>query len=115
MKTPEWIIPAVYGAVGGAIALVIIGFTVGGWMTNGTATKMANDLAASAVVSVMTPYCVVQSKSAPNSVEVLAALKAAQSYDRREIIEKAGWATPLGEETPNRALAVSCNTALVAS
>ena len=112
MQSREWIKPAAYGAVGGALALAIIGFTAGGWVTSGTATKMAENASIDAVVSVMTPYCVAQSKSAPNSVEVLAALKVANSYDRRSIIEKAGWATPLGGTTPNTALAVSCNSAL---
>lgn len=116
MKTPEWITPAVlYGAVGGALALAIIGFTVGGWVTSGTAKDMAEKASVQAVVAAMTPYCVAQSKTAPNSVEVLAALKAANSYDRREIIEKAGWATPLGSSEPNRALAISCNTAIAAN
>ncbi|BCH32620.1 hypothetical protein MesoLjLc_45500 [Mesorhizobium sp. L-8-10] len=115
MKSPEWTIPALYGAGAGAIALAIVGFTWGGWVTSGTAQKLAENASVNAVVAVMTPYCVAQSKSAPNSVEVLAALKAANSYDRREIIEKAGWATPLGSSTPNRELAISCNTALAAN
>lgn len=112
MKTPEWTTPAVYGAVGGALALAIIGFTWGGWVTSGTAKQMVDTASTEAVVAVMTPYCVAQSKSAPNSMEVLAALKAASSYNRREIIEKAGWATPLGLSEPNRALAISCNSAI---
>jgi hypothetical protein len=115
MKTPEWTKPAVYGAVAGALALAIIGFTVGGWATHGTALKMADTASADAVVAAMTPYCVAQSKTAPNAVEVLAALKIAESYDRRGIIEKAGWATPLGASGPNREVAISCNSAIAAN
>lgn len=115
MKPPEWTIPAIYGAGAGAIALAIIGFTWGGWVTSGTAQKFADDASVQAVVAVLTPYCVEQSKSAPNSMEVLAALKAAGSYDRRQIIEKSGWATPMGTSTPNRDLAISCNTAIAAN
>jgi len=115
MKTPEWTKPALYGAAGGAVALAIIGFSWGGWVTGGTAMKMAENASIDAVVSVMTPYCVAQSKAAPNSMEVLAALKAANAYDRRAIIEKAGWATPLGASGPNRETAVSCNTANAAN
>lgn len=115
MKTPEWITPAVYGAVAGAVALAIVGFSWGGWVTGRTAKDLAEKASVQAVVAVMTPYCVAQSKTAPNSMEVLAALKAASSYDRREIIEKAGWATPLGSSEPNRALAISCNTAIAAN
>lgn len=115
MNTPVWVTPAVYGAVAGALALAIVGFTAGGWVTSGTAQKLADDASVRSVVAVLTPYCVAQSKSAPNSMEVLAALKAAGSYDRREIIEKSGWATPLGASTPNRDLAISCNTAIAAN
>lgn len=115
MNIPEWTKPALYGAVAGAVALAIIGFTWGGWVTSGTAQKLADDASVAAVVSAMTPYCIAQSKSAPNSAEVLAALKAASSYERRGIIEKAGWATPLGADQPNTALAVSCSTALASS
>lgn len=115
MKTPVWITPAGYGAVGGALALAIIGFTVGGWRTSGTAMEMAENASVDAVVAAMTPYCVAQSKTAPNSVEVLAALQAAKTYDRREIIEKAGWATPLGASGPNRELAISCNSAIASN
>ncbi|WP_192254357.1 hypothetical protein [Mesorhizobium silamurunense] len=115
MKTPEWVTPAGYGAVGGALALAIIGFTAGGWRTDGTAREMAENASVDAVVAAMTPYCVAQSKTAPNSAQVLAALKAASSYDRREIIEKAGWATPLGASSPNRELAISCNSAIAAN
>lgn len=76
---------------------------------------MAEEASVKAVVAVMTPYCVDQSKSAPNAMEVLAALKDAKSYERRGIIEKAGWATPLGKEKPNGKLAIACSTALVSS
>ncbi|MGP2491072.1 hypothetical protein ACTDI4_05525 [Mesorhizobium sp. PUT5] len=115
MTTRQWFEPAVYGAAVGAVALAIVGFTWGGWVTGGSARKMAEDASVSAVVAVMTPYCVAQSKTAPNSAEVLAALKTATSYDRRGIIEKSGWATPLGANDPNKALAVSCSTALAAN
>ncbi len=115
MTTRQWFEPAVYGAAVGAVALAIVGFTWGGWVTGGSARKMAEDASVSAVVAVMTPYCVAQSKTAPNSAEVLAALKTATSYDRRGIIEKSGWATPLGTNDPNKALAVSCSTALAAN
>ncbi|WP_315928876.1 hypothetical protein [Mesorhizobium sp. SP-1A] len=115
MKPRQWITPALYGAAAGALALAIVGFTWGGWVTSGSARKMAENASVDAVVAIMTPYCIAQSKTSPNSAEVLAALKTATSYDRRGIIEKSGWATPLGETEPNMALAVSCSTALAAN
>ena len=45
----EKIKPVLWGAVGGAILLAIIGFNWGGWVTTGTAEAMAKDIAANAV------------------------------------------------------------------
>ncbi len=114
MHLPEWTGPALYGAAAGAIALAVVGFSWGGWVTGGTAQKLADDSAKAAVASAMTPYCVASSKSDPRSLEVLAELKAAQGYNRRGVIEKAGWATPLGSDKPNTELAKACDTALAA-
>jgi pimeloyl-ACP methyl ester carboxylesterase len=115
MNKPVWIKPAVYGAVVGAAALAIIGFSWGGWVTGATAQKMAENASSAAVVDAMTPYCIAQSKSDPNSAAVLAEMKAASSYQRSGIVEKAGWATPLGAEKPNSDVAKACGTALSAT
>jgi alpha/beta superfamily hydrolase len=112
MQIPTWTQPAISGAVVGAAALAIIGFGWGGWVTGGNAKEMAQDAASTATVAAMTPYCVARSKSDPNSAKVFAALKAADDYDRSDIIAKAGWATPLGAKSPNDALATACTTAL---
>jgi hypothetical protein len=42
-------------------------------------------------------------------------MKAASSYQRSGIVEKAGWATPLGAEKPNSDVAKACGTALSAT
>src|SRR5438094_588627 len=46
--------PALWGAVAGAAAISVIGFSSMGWMLGGTAERMAVDRAESAVVSVLT-------------------------------------------------------------
>lgn len=115
MNMPEWVLPAAYGAGAGAVALAIVGFTWGGWSTDGTARQRADTASATAVASSLTPYCVERAQSDPNSAATLAELKAANGFNRLGIVEKAGWATPLGEEKPNRALARACEQALAAS
>lgn len=112
MKIPEWTMPALYGAAAGAVALAIVGFNWGGWVTGGKAEKMSQTASLSAVASSLTPYCVAQSKADPRSLEILAELKAAQGYNRRGVISKAGWATPLGTDKPNDELAKACDIAL---
>ncbi len=84
-------------------------------MTSGTAQRQADAASAVAVTSAMTPYCVGLAQNDPRSVELLAELKATRDYDRTGLIEKAGWATPMGADKPNTALAQACKTALIPS
>ncbi|MCT7377974.1 hypothetical protein [Chelativorans salis] len=115
MNTPEWTKPAFFGAVGGAFALAVIGFTWGGWVTSGTANAMSEKAAKAAVVAVLVPHCVERAQSDPRAAEVMAELAAATAYSRRAVIEKAGWATPIGTEKPNRELAQACQQVLISS
>jgi hypothetical protein len=115
MQIPVWIKPALLGAGAGAIALAIVGFGWGGWVTGGSARDAAAKESSAAIAAALTPYCLERSQSDPSSVQVLAELKAAASYSRRGIVEKAGWATPLGAEKPNTALAQACQLALAES
>jgi len=47
-----------WGAVGGAAALAIIGFTFGGWVTGGKAKEMAQQQTDKAVTAALSPICV---------------------------------------------------------
>jgi len=112
MKIPEWTKPGLTGAVVGAIALAIVGFSWGGWMTGGSVAEMSSKESAAATVAALTPYCVQRSLDDPMAADVLAEIGEASAFQRRSIIEKAGWATPLGADKPVRALAVACGEAL---
>jgi len=115
MNIPSWTKPSLYGAAGGAVALAIIGFSWGGWVTGGSAQELATKQSAADVVTALTPYCIARSQSDANSGVILAELAAASSSGRRAVVEKSGWATPLGAEAPNRALAQACQLALAAA
>ncbi|MFT6558351.1 hypothetical protein [Sneathiella sp.] len=112
MQIPEWTKPALIGAGTGAIALAIVGFNWGGWVTANAALQMSSKSSATAVTEALLPYCLQNSKRDANSMDVLVKLKEANNYQRRGIVEKAGWATPLGAERPDRALAEACQIAL---
>ena len=77
-----------------------------------TAQDMAEKQIQTAVASALTPYCVLKSQTDPNRIDVQGKLDEASGYQHQTIIEKAGWATPLGEDAPNHQLARSCLTAL---
>ena len=108
MNTPEWLRPALYGAGVGAVALAIVGFSWGGWVTGGTARIMANDEARLQVVAALVPICLEQSKTDPRMTETLAQLEAASQYKRSNMLMDAGWATMPGSSGPDRAVAGAC-------
>lgn len=112
MQLPESTKPALLGAGVGAIALAILGFSWGGWMTSSSAAEMSTKQSMAATATALTPYCVQLAQNDPNSTEVLAEIVKASSYKRRGMVEEAGWATPLGAEKPDRALAEACLTEL---
>ena len=114
MNIPEWLKPALYGAATGAVALAIVGFSWGGWVTGGTAKQMAANQAKLEVVAALVPICVEQSKQDPQVVDTLAQLRDAGSWQRSDMLMKAGWATMPGSSDPNRDVARACMETLTA-
>lgn len=112
MQLPEWTKPALMGAGVGAIALAIVGFNWGGWVTGGSAAEASQEQSIAAVATALTPYCIQSAQTDDKSVEIMAELKDASTYKRRGIVEKSGWATPLGAEKPDRVLAQACQLEL---
>src|SRR3954463_13880271 len=108
MQTPEWLKPGLYGAACGAVALAVIGFSWGGWVTGGTARTMAADQSKAEVVTALSLICVDQSKRDPQLAERVAAIKAASSYERGDLVMKNGWATMPGTTEGNRPVAIAC-------
>ena len=109
MKIHPGVKPAAWGAVAGAIALAIVGFSQLGWTTGSTAEKMATQRAETAVVAALAPICVERFQQQTDAAAKLVAFnKVSSSWDRRAVIEKGGWATMPGSSTPNSAVASPC-------
>ncbi len=104
----EKIKPGLWGAIGGAIALSIIGFAWGGWVTGGTAQKMAEEMAEDAVVGRLAPICVEQYNQDSEKDQKLIELKEESSWLRSEYVEKQGWATMPGEKNPDSIVSKKC-------
>jgi hypothetical protein len=101
--------PFLWGAAVGAIALAIVGFKWGGWVTGGTAETLAVGRADAAVVSALTPICVAQFQKGPDAAAKLAALKEVKSWEQSDYVGKSGWATMPGSTAePNRDVATAC-------
>lgn len=99
MKIPVETKPALWGAAGGAVALAIIGFNWGGWVTGSKAESMAATRANDAVVAALAPGCVVKFDGASDAAANRVALGKLESWTRAEYVEKGGWAA-YGKDAP---------------
>src|SRR2546423_10023562 len=104
MKIHPGVKPAVWGAVVGAVAFAIVGFSSLGWTLGSTAEKMASQRAETAVVAALAPICVEKFQQQTDSAAKLVAFNKAPSWDRRSLIEKGGWATFPGTDQPHSAV-----------
>lgn len=86
--------PAIWGAVGGAGAAIIIGFAWGGWTTAGTTKRMTDE----ALLASRAAICVAQFMKQPNYQEKLKELEKVNSWDRHKAIEKGGWDKMPGQQ-----------------
>ena len=103
-----WLKPAVWGAIVGAVAIMIIGFSWMGWVLGSTAERMAAERTNSAVIVALTPACVASFMQQPNAAAKLAEFLKIDSWKQREFVEEGGWATPRGGKTPNSGVANAC-------
>ncbi len=107
-QIPDWFRPAAWGAVVGAAAIATVGFTYFGWVSSGTAERMAAQRADAAVVAGLSPLCVDRFRQQPDAAARLNQLKQTASWQRREFVERGGWATLPGTERPNSMVATAC-------
>ena len=77
-------------------------------MTGGTARAMAADQAKVEVVAALSLICVDTSKRDPQLAERIAAIKAASSWNRGDLVMKNGWATMPGTKEANSQVAKDC-------
>ena len=97
------------GAAIGAVASMVIGFSWGGWMTGGTAIKLADERANSAVVAALTPICVEKFLQNSDAQANLAVIKKIPSNSEQgEYVRKGGWATQPGATSTDYRLAREC-------
>jgi hypothetical protein len=109
MQAPTWLKPGIMGAVVGGIATMVVGFNYGGWYLGSSAETLAQKQSTAAVVEALVPICISQSQMDPETVAKLKAFSAIKSsYEQRDFVMKAGWATMPAADAPNQALASAC-------
>ena len=78
-------------------------------MTGGTADKIADERANTAVLAALTPICVekfLQNSDAKANLAVLQ--KISSNWEQGQYLEKGGWATQPGATSPDYHLARAC-------
>jgi alpha/beta superfamily hydrolase len=108
MKFPTNTKPLLWGAVGGAVACMIVGFSWGGWVTGGTARAQAATTARDAVVAALAPICADRFRAQGDAPAQIAALAKASSWERGRVVEKSGYALMPGSKTTDSDVARAC-------
>jgi hypothetical protein len=103
-----------WSVVASVIVVLILGFTAGGWTTEGYATTMAKMAARDARAELAAAVCVNKFVSAANAAESLAKLKDASYWQRDDLIEEGGWTKLAGMDSGVPGAADLCVDKLVA-
>lgn len=83
---------------GGAAAIAVLGFTLFGWTTGGTAARLAEARAESAVVAALAPICAEKfQRDAEASTNIAKLKQISSTWEQGNFIEKGGWAMMPGE------------------
>jgi hypothetical protein len=109
-ETTEKIKVGVWGAIGGAAIVMVIGFNWGGWSTSSATQKMNGE----AVLASQSAICVAQFTKQPNGQEKLKEFEKIESYKRSEFIEKGGWDKMPGQKEASSGFANACVTGIEA-
>jgi hypothetical protein len=84
-----------------------VGFYWGGWTLGSTHAAAVSSAEQAGIVRVLAPICADRFQRSADADANLAALRKADSWNRNDLIEKAGWTTFPGSE-PDRNVASAC-------
>jgi hypothetical protein len=98
-----------WSCAGSVAVALVVGFTWGGWVTGGTAEKMAETAGKDSRYELASVICVERFLDAPDARAQLTALKAIDSsYRQRQFLEEGGWATMPNKDKAARQAADLC-------
>jgi len=98
----------IWGLIGGAVIVMVLGFMWGGWTTSSTAHGMTQK----AVVASQAAICVAQFVKQPNHEQKLKEFGEVNSWSRDEFIEKGGWDKMPGQQKASPEVARACGEGL---
>ncbi len=97
-----------WGAVGGALVTMYVGFNAGGWMTNGGAMAMAKETAAIAVAERLGTICVAQFNRDTAKSQKLIDMKGKDTWERGRYIDTQSWAIMPGDDKAENGVSDAC-------
>lgn len=103
-----------WSCIGTVIVTMIVGFSMFGWTTAGTAQEMADNAVEDARENLVASICVQRFVAAPDAADELVALKNAESWKRDDFIEEGGWAIIKSLDTQVSGAAEICADRLAA-
>jgi hypothetical protein len=103
----------VWACVGSVAATWFVGFVVAGWVTEGTAAKLAEQAADKARIELAAAVCVDRFMNAPEAVKRRAALEQESYWKRPDLIEAGGWTKLPGVAEPVDGLATECASRII--
>jgi hypothetical protein len=115
-KSYAWVKPGAWGAVIGAVGIMILGFWSFGWMLSSKADQMARDQANTAVAAALAPVCAAKffaQTDAPAKFDELK--KLTSEYAGRDFVEKGGWAVATDSIAPTYQLQAACLKRILAA
>lgn len=115
MTLPPATKPAVWGAIAGAVACMLVGFIWGGWVSGATAREDAADAAREARVGALASICVYRFRNQEDAEAKLAMLTKASFWERADIVVKSGSAALAGSTEADRDVARVCAETLANS
>jgi hypothetical protein len=111
----EKIKSGVWGAIFGAIVVMIVGFGWGGWVLGSTSQRNATTMVGDALIARLAPMCVAQYNLDAQKETKLAELKEKSYWERGKYVEEQGWATMPFEKEPDSQVAELCVEQLTSS
>ena len=96
------------GACVGALATVLIGFNWGGWTLGSTSKESSERRVSAALVAVLAPMCADKFRQGTDGANNMAEFKKVSALMQDSFIQKGGWATFPGLESPDLAIARAC-------
>lgn len=115
MEVPAQVKPAIWGAIGGAIAIVALGFSWGGWQTAGAVDRIAKDQSEKKVIAALAPFCVERFLKSADAAQSADLLKLTTSYERGSFLEKGGWTGLPDAKESNWGVGRACGELLAAA